>query len=138
MENKEYYAVLKIKAPQKYKETVYYNYIVAKCKLIKTVNSPQQEFEVVFNIDENLNQVEPVFDKNGKCTNSIIVSNIYQSHYSCKKQADTLNDEMIREAIKQASLYDAREVSKVLRENLNYAQTLESKIIYESNNSRDC
>ena len=114
-------------------------YVAAKCIVVKhteyNLNGKKGSiYHIVFSWNPNgENNIEPIYDKDGNCTNSVMVDQIFDNALDCKKVVENLNEDIAKNEIKNAKIYEVRDLAKKLRANFQMALDLQEK--YLNNNS---
>lgn len=136
--SKKYYAVMELLGTDlNTNELTCYAYVVAQCNPIKTETvsvdgCTKDVHHVVFCWDGFGNtNIKPEYSENNVCINSSVVENVFDNIRECKKLADNLNETLIKNAISNSSMYEARDIAKKIRQKLQLAQTIQDKHLYE-------
>ena len=116
-------------------------YMVAGCYLVnqKVDECGLNKFEVVY--DFNLNgerNITPQFDSDGECINSVMVDNIFKTPRECKKFVEQLNDKLIREKIAKVSLFEARELAKQIKTDMDKAEQIQNAFLKSEKDIEKC
>lgn len=109
-------------------------YMVAKCYVIKEPDTykktadPNNTYEVVFEWEPNgKTDIVPIYDNEQNCVNSTKVACVFDKLKECKQKAEDLNDELARKEIKDAKLWEVRDLVKVLKQNLQTALDMQEE-----------
>ncbi|MBQ8761994.1 MAG: hypothetical protein IJZ26_01580 [Clostridia bacterium] len=119
--------------------TTIYAYVAAECEYIRQVNMEYEGkkfpgYEVVFKWNEKEDNITPEKDENGNYTNSKIVMAIFDNSKPAKQKAQELNEQIIKDKIKQTPLYQLKALTPILRQKLEYANSLQEKHLIKTTN----
>ena len=108
-------------------------YVVAKCTVIKqtdySINGKKNSiFHIVFEWNPNgENNIAPIYDVNGNCINAVMTDKVFDNLTNCKKVTEELNDQIAKDEIKNAKIYEVRELAKKLRETFQKALNMQEE-----------
>lgn len=131
------YSIIQIQAPYTYKDNMFMCYVAVPCVVInKTINEQGQPlYNVAVNINSE-NKQTAFTSNNGDYLNIRQTNKVFESISESKKEVEVLNDVLVRQTLKNCSLFDAREIAKVLRQNLNFAENLQTTLLCNNENVR--
>ena len=108
-------------------------YVVAKCNIVKhteyNLNGKKGSiYHVVFEWNPSgESNIEPIYDKDGNCTNSVMTDIVFDSVKDCKKAVEDLNEQIAKDEIKNAKIYEVRDLAKKLRETFQKALDMQEE-----------